>query len=299
MESSPESYRFKIKFEKEKHSISAETYAKSLVALNTLIKEVNYQSGNNVGEISVEVSAEEEGSFSVTLLIAKLLSSPENIELAIAATGALASVVSAVTGVIGLKKNLGESTKNTVKIEGDNAKVVNGDGNTIFITTKNVYKIYQNNQTVNDAVSEQFQAINDDNEIDAFTIQETDKEPVTFAREDFDELSKKRVIEHKDEATSNVVETLTVSKLALDSPRSKWCFIYRGIPIKAKIEDDIFWDKILNGQEMFANGDRLVCDLEIKRTYDRILGTYVDKEYIVRNVRDHKRRSQLEQLNAL
>lgn len=39
-------YSFRIKFEKDQHSINAETYVQSLISLSTIIREVNYQSGN-------------------------------------------------------------------------------------------------------------------------------------------------------------------------------------------------------------------------------------------------------------
>ncbi len=288
---------FKVSFEKDNHSINVETYSKCLTALTTLLKEVNYQSGNNFGEIDVNISAEEPGSFTVVFELIRLLAKKENVELFLNGAETLIMLVEMVVGIIELKIALnGKEIK--PKIEGEKVVYIDGSNNTVFETTTNVYNIYNTNQAVNDAISAAYKAVDNDKEIKAVTYKYSDKES-RIDREQFDILSKKRVIQVADEKVSNVVADLVVSKVVLDNPNKKWQFIYQGARISATIIDKDFWDRVLPGEESFANGDKLVCDLEIVRDFDERLGTFLNKDYIVRNVRDHRPREVAEQLEII
>ena len=64
---------FKIKFEKTEHAINVDTYIQSLSALSVLLKEVNYQVDNSNPEVTINVVAEESGSFDVLLQIAEFV----------------------------------------------------------------------------------------------------------------------------------------------------------------------------------------------------------------------------------
>lgn len=289
-------HSFNIKFEKTSHSLDVETYAKSLTALNTMVKEVNYQTNSTSGEVEIRVIAEKPGSFDVLLEIANIVK--DNGDLFFAGTSALATVVSTVVAVIELKVHLGDKTgegNSDIDIRGDTVNIKDSNGNIVFQTNRRTYNIYLNNQTINDAVSAQFQAIKEDEEIEAVTYRSGDS-VVTIKKEAFDTLAKRRTVLVEDSKTSTVPATLVISKLVLDNRNRKWQFVYQGNKINATIADNAFWDRVLSGEEAFANGDRLVCDLEIIRDYDDSLGVYMDRDYIVRNIRDHQKRVAYEQL---
>lgn len=289
-------HSFNIKFEKKSHSLDVETYVKSLTALNTMVKEVNYQTNSTSGEVEIRVIAEKPGSFDVLLEIANIVK--DSGDLFFAGVSALAAVVSTVVTVIELKMHLGDKTgeeNSGIDIRGDTVNIKDSNGNIVFQTNKKTYNIYLNNQTINDAVSAQFQAVKDDEEIEAVTYHNGNN-VVTIKKEAFDTLAKRRTVLVEDSKTSTVPATLVISKLVLDNRNRKWQFVYQGNKINATIADDAFWDRVLSGEEAFANGDRLVCDLEIIRDYDDSLGVYMDRDYIVRNIRDHQKRVAYEQL---
>ena len=295
MGSDQNKHSFNIKFEKDSHSLNVDTYVKSLTALNTMIKEVGYQVNPSGGRVEVQVVSEKPGSFDVVLAIAEAVSARDAVPMFTAGVGALTAIITLVVELIKIKEALGDKNNKTVINEGDKVFIKGDDNNVIMETNRNTYNIYISNQTINDALSAQFQAIKEDEEIEAITYN-NDGDSVTIKRESFDALSKKQNIEVEDSKTSIVAATLVISKLVLDNKNRKWQFIHQGQRIGAVIEDNSFWDNVFSGSESFSNGDRLVCDLEIIRDYDDALGVYVDREYIVKNVRDHLKRESYEQL---
>src|SRR5690606_25673530 len=96
-----------------------------------------------------------------------------------------------------------------------------------------------------------------------------------------------RTIEIEDKEESTVPAQLKISKLVLDDRNRKWEFVWQGSKISGKINDQPFWDRILAGEVSFANGDMLVADLTIIREYDASLDTYLNKDYLVSNIRQH------------
>lgn len=284
-------YNFSIKFEKQQPSINAETYVQSLISLSTIIREVNYQTGNGPA-VAVNVLAQEPGSFKVVLELAEVIKN--NQALIVGGTGSLSGIVTIVVGIIQLKKWSSKSDDSKTEINGDQVNIKDTNGNVIFQTNNITYNIYKNNQAVNDAVSAQFQAVTNDEEMEAITIQ-SDDDTVTLKRDDFSTLSQKRLIEVEDTEEVTVAAQLTISKLVLDNKDRKWEFVYQGSKVGAKIDDENFWQKILAGEVSFANGDVLVADLKIIREYDATIGTYLNKDYCVMNVRQHLPRTRHKQ----
>jgi len=276
-------YNFRIKFEKERPSINADTYVQSLVSLSTIIREVNYQIGTGPA-VAVNVLAQEPGSFDVALELIEVIK--DNHELIIGGVSGLATIVGTVVGIIQLKKSSKTADYSKTEINGDQVNIKDTNGDVIFQTNNITYNLYRNNQAVNDAVSNQFQAVNKDEEMEAVTITAGNNN-VTFAKDDFDILSEKIIIEVEDKEEVVVPAQLTISKVVLDNADRKWEFVYQGTKVAARIADEAFWGKILAGEISFANGDVLVGDLIIIREYDTTLGAYLNKDYKVSNVRQH------------
>ena len=108
-------HNFKIKFDKQENSISADTYVQSLVSLSTIIREVNYQIGTGPG-VKVNVVAEQPGSFDVVLQIAEAIQ--DNYEIVMASAGTLAGIVGTAVGILQLKKMSKESDLTKTEIHG-------------------------------------------------------------------------------------------------------------------------------------------------------------------------------------
>lgn len=292
MGTNEQNYNFTIKFEKEQHSISADTYVQSLISLSTIIREVNYQQQG--APVAVNVVAEEGGSFEVVLQLVEVVK--DNWPLIAGGTVFLAGVVSTAVDLLDLKKHLAKADESQTEISGDQVNIKDNEGNVVFQTNNVTYNLYMNNQAINDAVSDQFKAVSDDSEMTGVTIKAGDNE-VKFGREDFEDMSKKRIVTVDDKEELVVPAQLTISKLVLDNQDRKWEFVYQGRKIGAKVTDEDFWEKIFAGQIRFANGDVLVADLKIVRDYDKTLGAYLDSDYSVQNIRQHLPRSNSEQLS--
>ncbi len=276
-------YSFRIKFEKSQHSINAETYVQSLISLSTILREVNYQVGNNEG-VGVNVLAQDAGSFDVALEIIELIKN--NRSLIVDGATVLSAIVAVSLGIVELKKVFSGADDSKTEIQGDQVNIKDNEGNVIFQTNNVTYNIFKTNQAVNDAISEQFNAIKKDDEVEALTITSGNKE-VSISKDEFESLAQKRVVDVGDNDTVEVPAQLTISKIVLDNAERKWEFVYQGSKISAKVSDESFWEKILAGEVSFANGDILVGDLVIKRELDASLGVYLNKEYSVANIRQH------------
>lgn len=286
-----DNYQFSVKYEKQQPSINAETYVQSLISLTTILREINYQVGDNEG-VGVNVLAQEPGSFDVTLEVIKL--AHDNASLIKTGIEVLAGLVTITLGVIELKKHFVNADESKTEIEGDQVNIKDTNGDVIFQTNKNTYNIFMYNQAVNDAVSDQFEAVAKDPEMEAVSIS-TDDQTVTVSREDFGVLSQKRIVEVGETDTVEVAAQVTISKLVLDNPDRKWEFVYNGAKISGKIVDQDFWTKIINGEVSFSNGDTLVGDLIIEREYDANLGVYLNKDYSLSNIRQHLPRTRRQQ----
>jgi len=284
---------FKIKFEKTEYAINVDTYIQSLSALSVLLKEVNYQVDNSNPEVTINVVAEESGSFDVLLQIAEFVHDNhtiirENVET-------LSWVVAIAVGVIQMHKWAKKADDAKTEMNGNKVILKDSNNNVIHQTNTTVYNLYKTNQTVSDAISNQFQAVEKDKEIDAITIKNND-EVTQFSRNDFADLAEKRIIDTSDKEIIEVPAILTISKIVLDNRDRKWELVYQGNKINAKIVDDKFWQNVLAGIERFANGERLAATLVITREYDQLIGAYLDKEYKVIDVRQHIPRDTGEQI---
>lgn len=273
-------YNFRIKFEKEEHSLNTDTYVQSLLSLSTIIREINYQIGTGPA-VAVNVLTQEPGSFDVGLEL--FINEHSNV---IAAAGTLSTIVGTTIALIQLKLAISKTDNAQVDVEGDKVRIKDAEGNVVFETNKFTYEIYDKNQAVNDAVSTQFQAVNKDEEVQAIKISDEGSYAV-IQKEDFEKLAERRIIEVKDTEEDTVPASLKISKLVLDNPDRKWEFVWQGSKIAAKIADESFWAKIIAGEIRFANGDVLIADLNIFREYDHTLDVYLNKDYQVTNIRQH------------
>ena len=275
---------FKIEFKKESHSLDVNTYIRSLSSLSVLLKEVNYQVCKSGPDINISVVAQESGSFDVIIRLQEAIK--DSLPLVAEGAGALASIVSAALGVIQLRKHAKEIDKDKTEFNGNKVILKNSNGNTVYNTNITVYNLYDKNQAINDAITEQFRAVRDDKEVTSVVLHD-DGENVVLDKDDIDTLSERQIIDTGDKEESVVRATLTVSKLVLDDRKRKWEFVYQGNKINAKIVDDEFWRRVLSSEEGFKCGDQLVCDLNIIREYDETLRVYLDKEYFVSHVSQH------------
>lgn len=282
-------YSFRVKFDKTDHNIDTETYIKALSSLTTIMKEANYQVGTGE-KISINVAAQDAGSFDVGLILktAQDLFSSDNINY-------LAGLVTITGGLIALRKLGKKIDTSKTEINGDDVTIKDVGGNVIYNTTKNTYNIYTTNQVVQDALSNNFKGLEEDDSITGFELSHDD-ETVRVDRDEFSELGKRVEVQLPNQEITDVPANLVIVKLVFEGADRKWEFLYNGVKIAATIHDQAFWNEI-DGGKAFSKGDELVADLRIIREYDQAVAAYINKDYQVTNVREHHPRAFRQQMS--
>lgn len=230
---------FKLKYDKESHSLSTETYATTLVSINILPKEINNKINPAGSEISINVVAEKSGSFDIQMEIATFLA--DNQVIIAATIQSLPILVDILLQIFQLKIQLRKFKPDDQKVEinSNNVIIKDSDNVTICQTNTTVYNLYAKNQTINDAISDLFKTVSKDKDIKAAVFTNQGKS-TTIQKKDFSALAKKRVVNSNEAAIVDYSATLIISKLNLDNPKSKWGFIYNGSSVNARIDDDSF-----------------------------------------------------------
>ena len=275
---------FKIKFDGQTHQISANIFINSLMHTTTIIEEISryYDSGK---KIEIKINALEKGSFLVHIelietVVASLKSlfTTDNIKLA-------AEIIGAFVGLTQLKKFLGGKNPKHVDRKGNKYRIENENGNVIIVENL-TYNIYQSSALVKDALSQNFENLENDPSISGFEI--TDRDENTLIRVDKDEFPLMYV--KKDEISDGeriVIEaaTLNIVRLSFEG-NLKWDFYFKGNKISARITDAKFYELIDKG-ETFAKGDILEVDLQIVQKWDESVNTFVNKLYQVNKILRH------------
>jgi len=281
---SPSGNDFKIKFDGQQHQVDANVLISSLIHTTTVVQEVN-RSLNSGKKIEIKVKALEPGSFLIHIeLVEKGVDSlrnlltKENIEVG-------AAIIASIVGLIELKKHLRGKKPKKVATRGDTTSIENNDGN-VLIINNTTFNIYEHNPTVQDALSQNFDALNGDPAITGFEITDKDEKPfVRVDRDDFSDLALKSEIESEGDRQIIEAATLNIVRLSFED-NLKWDFYYRGNKISAKIADPSFYEQIDRG-EAFAKGDTLEVELQINQRFDESVNTYITRSYQVNKILRH------------
>lgn len=279
---------FSVKYDKPSHDIDTETYIQSLSALTTLLKEVNHEE-SSTGRISVNVIAQKEGSFDVNIMLKAItdLLSPVNIAY-------ISGIVTIVLGLIEIKRIWHKADISKTIIDGDDVTIKDVKGNVVFETTRNTYNIYTSNQVVQDALSQNFRALRNDESIEAFKVTNKEK-TVTIPREEFEHMGARVEVMLQEKEESVVSASMIVIKAVFEGAERKWEFLYNGNKISAFMKDEAFWSEINQGKR-FGKGDEIIVDLKIIREYDPAVGAFLNREYQVISVREYHPRELREQM---
>ncbi len=274
---------FKIKFDGQLHQVDANTLINSLVNISTILEEVNTELHPDE-KTKVKIKALSQGSFLVHLFIegqklAQSMISPTGI-------ATTASLVTIVTGLFAVKKHLlGTKPKETKEIEGNNVEITNEKGNVLVVESLTL-NLYQHNQPIQDAISNNFETLENDSSVDAFGITDTNEHVLFNAtRDEFNEMAIKSVAVDEDKKTIIESATVHIFKIVFQD-NYKWEFYYKGNKISANITDTEFFAKIDKG-ERFAKGDTLIAELQINQLFDPAVNTWVNHSYQINKVIKH------------
>lgn len=285
---------FKLRFDGEQHQLDANVLISSLIHTTAIIQETNkfLDSGK---KIEIKVKALEKGSFLIHIELIettfdslKIIFTRENIE-----TGGI--IISAFVGFIEIKKFLKGKSPKKIDQKESKTTITNQNGD-VFIIENSVFNIYEHSSIVQDALSQNFETLNNDPAISAFEVTDKNENPIIrVEKEEFSDLSLKSEEILKDERILKEAATLNILRLSFEESL-KWEFYYKGNKINAKINDPNFYKKIDQG-ESFAKGDILEVELQINQKWDESVNTFVNKSYQVNRIIRHILRNEQQKFN--
>ena len=224
---------FKLKFDGQINQIDANILINSLIHTTNVIQEINryLDSGKR---IEIKVKAPEKGSFLIhlnlveTIDAVKSIFTKENIEIT-------ALIISSLVGLIELKKFLKSRKPKDVKQDESLTTITNQEGN-ILVINNSVFNIYDKSPIVKDALSQNFESIQNDPSITGFEITDTQEKPyIRINREEFETMALKSEELSEGERVLTEAATLNIVRLSFEEAL-KWDFYYKGNKISAKIK---------------------------------------------------------------
>lgn len=258
-------------------NIKVDTLTDFLELYKELLYIINNELGYNSGDLIIEVSPPENGSFKIKL-------SPKYRNAIIGGIGAI--VVSTLSGllVFYLTDNNQEKTLEEIKV------ILEKQGKVDKDIPKNVYNIYQNTGA-EQKITQSFITVNNDGNVTSLKINQDEDEIIDVPKSEFPKYIDK--VERPKEIIRPVQdiirdEVILIIKTIHFEGHAKWAFVYRGYPIKAVIKDDTFFKKL--NDEAFRKGDSLKVRLATTRNFDKDLETYIvdQNSYVIEKVLEHK-----------
>ena len=256
----------------------------SLLNVANIMEEIN-QSVLPDRKLKINISAVEKGSFIINLNLAHKLLSDIVDFITDKDIQSVATVLSILTGVLYLKEKLKGKKPDTIEKK-ENKVIINGN----ITVNNNVFEIYSKNKKVNEYIQKTFESISEEPSIDGFTIEPVniDVAKFTVKRDEFsDMIAENDIFLEEEKIVIKENAGLEIVKLVFDKTR-KWEFVYEGFKISANIEDYEFLDKVVKSIERFGKGDILISDLKIIQVYDENNGIFINKNFTVLKVKEHK-----------
>lgn len=278
---------FKLKFDGRLNEVNANTLGYSLINMATLVSEATREI-DTVARVEIKVKATAPGSFEVFLALHSTLDGvfqllgPEGVAKASAASLGIIKIVSEALKLRKLLK--GEPPTKTVP-NGDEYEIHATD-NAKVIVDRRTYNLYFNHPEANDALSNIFKALNEDQSVERFEMSDSANEPLFESnREDFGQMALSTSVPQPDKR--DFIENTSVVVIKPSFKRNlTWNVLYRGMPISVKVRDERFLDRVQRG-EKFARGDTLVVALRIEQRLDKHLRVYINKKYEIVEVAQH------------
>lgn len=284
---------FKIKFDGSKHQIDANILINNLIHTTTIIQEIN-RNLDSGKKIEINVKALEKGSFLIHIGLdetvvesLKNLLTKDNIEIA-------ATILKTFTSIIKLKKFLKGKDPEKIENTGDRVKIQNEQGQVIYVENfvQNIY----NNPVINDALSQSFETLENDESITGYEVTDRNENPlVRVDRDEFDTLAIRQDEILEGEKLIKVPAIINIVRISFEE-KLKSDFYYKGHKISSKINDPDFYKRIDKGGK-FSKGDMLDVELEIKQVFDKSVNTFINKSYKISKILNHTPRGEQSSLD--
>ena len=281
-----QSVTYTFKYGSDGDSIDLNTLLLSQIHFGSILNEIKNEVAADA-DLSIKIKPLEKGSvpFDIILNVSwiQTLFSPEVV-------GYASGIVSILVGLIQLKKWTKGDKPTSIEINGDQVTVTIGDN--VILVDRSAYKLYEENAVVNLALKKAFEAVEKDEDVNSIEIIDEKKTSlITVPREYFSGMTEdNKIFESLKKTESTPAVNLIINKVVFEKGY-KWGFYMQGRKISATIDDPIFMERVKNG-EKFGQGDILEVELEIEKVFDKSLNTYIEKEFKVKRVIQHKPRSE-------
>jgi len=274
------SISIQFKYKGDMEEIRADTLLMSLLGYVNLLQEVHKQL-NIPNKLNIYINRTKKGSFIVDLNL--LLDTFDKIKSLFWNNSPfdLKDIVEVSAALILLKAFLKKEKPKEVKEEDGKVIIINGDNNS-FVIDQTVYKMAKEDESVDMAIIQMAEYVENDENIGGFEIEDNVGQTVTIKRDELRYLKAPNpIFEEKTRAITKENVYLTVLKVVFAENR-KWEFIFEGNKISANIEDDDFFKNL--DRYSFKRGTKLLCDLEILQVYSAKLNDFINREFNIKKV---------------
>ena len=248
-------------------------------------------------EFKIKVEAPKDGSFIFQQIYEAVneqtLFSKENVEYAANLTEVTGFIFAGLFSIYKLRKHLKGAKAKEEKNEGDFVNITNNEGTQILIDKK-IFLLYKSNPTINIAINNHFQVIENDDNINGIGIKSQTNNDTFFniSKEEFTDFTTPNEYLSNDTLEKpKQGQRVYIKKPDLIPKKKKvvWSVIYDSREIKAVISDLGFISKINNGLRV-AQGDSMLVDMKIISVLDKIYNTHIDKVFEITKVIDYYER---------
>lgn len=261
----------------EQHKIDADVLGQSLLAFSELIREANELLNGSSSEISIEVTAQKEGSFETWFSIAQIGGSLNVAEVLGIAGGSVFS-----GGLVAvLQKLKGRKVHDVVIDERSQNLVIDGE---VIESSEEVNTLLHSN-TVRKGLSHIFHSPVS-REVTAKLYTENKAEQVLEVGFEQINYFRNQQVAIKEDSIETVKKYIRIAAINFATPKSGWKMI---LPddveaVAVKIADEAFWKKVQTSSTRFSIDDLFYVELAIKTTDN---GLTERKSYTITKVIAH------------
>jgi predicted small secreted protein len=268
------------------HFIDLNTLITTQAHFLTALTEINKSQDASV-KLNIKIEAVKPGSFELNQLlevtsITGLFASP--------ALGYIDNLFSILSNYISISSFLKGEKPGKVVQNTDNSQTVEIHIHGSYVTVeKGAFELYQNNQSISQAVYKMGQSLLADEDVDGLELTDikTEKPLLKVNKEQFKELSIRNP--YLDSDTKEEIkdgEILIITKPDIDPKKvTKWNFIYNGRRLNnVIIRDSDFLLKVKDAVYKFGNGDALRVNLRVVYKLDTHYNVFIEKQFEIMSV---------------
>ena len=274
--------RVGLKFDGQLSQIDVKAFISTVEGFCDTLQIVN-KHFNAVKELEIKVDSVKKGSFEINLIL-----SCDPSQLWAGVTG-ISTAVIAVCQLYKFKQWLADRKLKSTKEEDGTTTIEDVNGDVKQIASR-LYGIHSDNKRVDRAMTKSFAYLAKDPNVKIFVIKLNEEELFSASGSEFNKMAKQSPSK-PEERLVRQKENLVIDKVVFENRKQAWGFIYRGIKINAKIQDENFFDNFVDQRAEFAKGDQLQVELEITQRIHPKAQVYQNIKYSILKATKHIKHS--------